>query len=37
MKKAPAVPEATVYFSTVQDEQRPEITRVSEVMDDPFD
>jgi len=37
MKQAQAVPEATVYFSTVQDEQRSEIIRVSEVMDDPFD
>jgi len=27
-------PGATVYFSTVQDEQRPEIIRGSEVMDD---
>jgi len=27
-------PGATVYLRPIQDEQRPEITRVSEVMDD---
>jgi len=34
IRAAQAVPEATVYLRPVQDEQRPEIIRGSEVMDD---